>query len=211
MKKDYKKLRKEFYIQETITVAKELIGKVLHRKTKNGYLSGIIVETEAYLGEKDPASHAYGGKKKRNEVMFEEGGKAYVYFTYGNHFCFNVVTGKKDSGCAVLIRALEPVSGIEVMMGNRNIRDVYNLTSGPGKLTRALDIDKSLNGASLLDDEIFISEPDKKRKFRVAKSRRIGISKNTDKPFRFYIVQNPFVSRNSAGAHRATIKQQKND
>lgn len=211
MKKDYKKLRKEFYTKDTKTVAKELIGKVLYKKAKKGYLSGIIVETEAYLGEKDPASHAYRGKKKRNEVMFEEGGKVYVYFTYGNHFCFNVVTGKKDSGCAVLIRALEPVSGIEEMMENRNTRDVYNLTSGPGKITRALNIDKHLNGASLMDDEIFICNPGKSKRFKIARSRRIGISKNTDRLFRFYMVQNRFVSRNLTGTSGTTSKQRKND
>jgi DNA-3-methyladenine glycosylase len=211
LKKDYKKLRKEFYTKDTKTVAKELIGKVLYKKAKKGYLSGIIVETEAYLGEKDPASHAYRGKKKRNEVMFEEGGKVYVYFTYGNHFCFNVVTGKKDSGCAVLIRALEPVSGIEEMMENRNTRDVYNLTSGPGKITRALNIDKHLNGASLMDDEIFICNPGKSKRFKIARSRRIGISKNTDRLFRFYMVQNRFVSRNLTGTSGTTSKQRKND
>lgn len=183
-------------MRDTINIARELIGKVLYRKKGRSYLSGIIVETEAYLGEKDAASHAYGGKRKRNEVMFEEGGKAYVYFTYGNHFCFNIVTGKSDSGCAVLIRALEPVMGIRQMMKNRGTEDLYNLTSGPGKLTRALKIDKRLNGASLLGDKIFICEAERQKKFTVRKSKRIGISKNTDKLYRFYMKDNPYLSRN---------------
>jgi DNA-3-methyladenine glycosylase len=196
LKRGFKKLGRNFYLRDTIKIARQLIGKVIFRKTGSSYLSGIIVETEAYLGEKDAASHAYGGKKNRNEVMFEEGGKAYVYFTYGNHFCFNVVTGKSDSGSAVLIRALEPVLGVRQMMKNRSIDDLYNLTNGPGKLTKAFRIDKTLNGVSLLGDKIFICEPEQHKKFTVRKSKRIGISKNTDKLYRFYMKGNPYVSRN---------------
>ena len=192
-----KKLTKDFYTRGAVTVAKDLIGKLLVFKNNGKVFSGIIVETEAYTGKNDPASHSYIGKTKRNEVMFEEGGKVYIYFTYGNHYCMNVVTGKKDFGNAVLIRAIEPVLGVEIMHKNRRTDNLYNLTNGPGKLTQALGIDKSLNGEDLCGDIIFISEPESKIKIKLARSRRIGISKNKEKLYRFYAKNNPFVSGNN--------------
>ncbi len=188
------KLDKEFYCRKTITVAKELIGKLLIRIKDRRKYSGIIVETEAYLGRKDPASHSFRGITKRNEVMYKGGGYAYVYFTYGNHFCFNVVAGKEGKGEAVLIRALVPVFGIEQMRRNRGQNDILNLTSGPGKLTKALEIDKSLNGASLTDTEIFITG-NEESKYKLATSPRIGIIDNKDALLRFYAKDNPYVSR----------------
>jgi DNA-3-methyladenine glycosylase len=187
------KLPKNFYLQKCKIVARELIGKIMVRiKNKNVY-AGIIVETEAYLGKNDPASHSYRGKTMRNEVMFGDGGLAYVYFTYGNHYCVNVVTEAEGIGNAVLIRAVEPVYGVERMKKNRGVNDIYNLASGPGKLTQAFEIDKSLNGADLTGDEIFIVENEIKYN-NILRSGRVGITKNTEKKLRFYSSQNPFVS-----------------
>ena len=188
------KLPKEFYLQKCLVVAKELIGKILVRIKGNKIYSGIIVETEAYLGEKDKASHSYIGKTKRNEFMFSSGGIAYVYFTYGNHYCFNVVTGGEEIAHAVLIRAIEPATGIKSMMKNRGINDIYNLTNGPGKLAKAFEIDKNLNGADLNGNEIFIMNNENK-KYKVLKSKRIGITKDADKFYRFFAEGSLFVSR----------------
>jgi len=191
----YKKLHKEFYLQSCLKAARELIGKVLVRKKGMKVYSGIIVETEAYRGSKDAASHTYRGKTNRNKFMFSEGGVGYVYFTYGNHYCFNVVMEGENIAHAVLIRAIEPIEGINYMMKNRGTENIYNLASGPGKLTEAFEIDLKLNGANLLKDELFVSYPIKDNKYKIAKSKRIGITKNADKLYRFYAAGNPFVSR----------------
>ena len=123
-----KKLNKDFYRRHALAVAPELLGKLLVRKSEDKLLSGMIVETEAYDGANDAASHSFGGRTKRNSVMFEEGGLLYVYFTYGMYYCCNIVTGKKDSGQAVLIRALEPVDGIGEMNLNRFSKyDMHNI------------------------------------------------------------------------------------
>lgn len=191
----FRKLEKDFYLRSTVIVARELIGKYIFRNTGKKTLSGIIVETEAYTGRTDPAAHSYNGKTPRNAVMFDEGGAAYVYFTYGNHFCFNAVTCRKNIPGAVLIRGVEPVSGIETMKKNRRTNDIFNLTSGPGKLARAFGIDKKLNGLSLLGNEIYIAEiVGGNKKYHILKSKRIGITKNADKLYRFYVKNNPFVS-----------------
>jgi DNA-3-methyladenine glycosylase len=196
----YKKLDKSFYMQKCLAAAKGLIGKLLVRKKGKRVYSGIIVEAEAYTGSSDEASHAYRGMTPRNENMFREGGIAYVYFTYGNHYCCNVVVDKENTAHAVLIRALEPVEGISYMKKNRGTYDIYNLTSGPGKLTKAFEIDLRLNGADLRGDELFITEPPEHRlkgklKYKTVKSKRIGINVNMDKLYRFYMADNPFVSR----------------
>ncbi len=193
--KDFKKLPKSFYTRGAVTVAKDLIGKILVHSTKSGIISGIIVETEAYTGKNDPASHSYIGKTKRNEVMFSIGGKAYVYFTYGNHYCFNVVTGRHNRGNAVLIRAIQPLEGIDIMKANRGLEDIYNLSNGPGKLTKAFGINKELNGADLVGDIIFLAYPKNDIRLKVSRSKRIGISKNTEKLYRFFAKDNPYVSR----------------
>ena len=192
---NYKKLSKEFYLQKCLKIARSLIGKVLIRKSGKKIYAGIIVETEAYTGSTDAASHAYKGKTRRNEYMFSEGGVAYVYFTYGNHYCVNVVVEKENIGHAVLIRALEPLKGIKFMKKNRRSNNIYNLTSGPGKLTQAFEIDLKLNGADLTGNQLYICENALRRKFKIIKSRRIGIAKNSDKMYRFYAANNPFVSR----------------
>jgi len=189
-----------FYSRNVITVAKDLLGKIFVKIIEGKILAGIIVETEAYDGSMDKAAHSFNGKTKRNEVMFERGGLLYVYFTYGVHHCCNVVTGKPGEGCAVLIRAIEPISGINQMAINRfgrpdfTPKDLFNLTSGPGKICKAFSIDRRDNGANLMGDEIFIIDGAKIPKNKIVVSSRIGIKKSADLPWRFYIKDNQFVS-----------------
>lgn len=191
----YKKLPKNFYEGSTEEVAKKLLGKILIRKIGNKILAGKIVETEAYLDKDDLASHSAVGMTNRNKVMFGEAGLAYVYFTYGMHYCFNVVTGEVGRGSAVLIRALEPLEGIEVMKKNRKKEEIYLLTNGPAKLCQAFRIDKRLNGVDLKkSDEIFIAYLDEED-FEIVQTKRIGINKSKDKLLRFYIKNNSFVSK----------------
>lgn len=196
-----KKLPRAFYSRSALLVAKDLLGKILVRKIGQTTLSGKIVEVEAYLGIIDPASHSFHGKTKRNEVMFGEGGHLYVYFTYGMHFCANVVTGKKGIGEAVLIRAIEPVDGIEVMRENRgftadegNGRNERKLTNGPAKLCQALGIERKENGTDLLGDTIFIIDAKSIPKSQVERSTRIGISRGKEKKLRFFVKKSVWVS-----------------
>lgn len=161
--------------------------------------AGKIVEVEAYLGEKDPASHAYRGKTKRNEVMFREGGHLYVYFTYGMHYCCNVVTEKRGMGRAVLLRAVEPLAGVEEMTQNRHFTGgrmkLRDLTNGPAKLCQAFAISKRDNGTDLLGDEIFIVRGEKIRRSSIRATERIGITNGKEHRWRFYIKENRFVSK----------------
>ncbi len=195
------KLPRNFYTRNVLTVAKELIGKILVKKEKNDILSGRIVEVEAYDGNIDEAAHTFIGKTKRNEVMFKEGGYLYVYFTYGTHFCCNVVTGKKDHGTAVLIRAVEPISGIDKMIKRRFARklksenEIFNLTSGPGKLCKAFAINREHSGLDLTDDVIYLLDAPKLKLNKIGISKRIGISKSVDLPWRFFEKGNPYLSR----------------
>jgi DNA-3-methyladenine glycosylase len=188
-------IEKIFYLQPCLTVARELIGKVLIRKKGRKIYAGIIVETEAYTGASDAASHSHMGPTKRNEQMFNEGGIVYVYFTYGNHYCMNVVTGRSGLPHAVLIRALEPVKGLRYMMANRGKDDIYELCSGPGKLCQAMEIDLSQNGEPLNGDKIILVEPEVNLKRKIIRTKRIGITKNADMLYRFLDSQSPFVSR----------------
>jgi DNA-3-methyladenine glycosylase len=192
----YKRVTPDFFKGTTEEVAKKLLGKILVRVIGVKILSGKIVETEAYLDENDLASHSAVGMTERNKVMFGEAGLAYVYFTYGMHYCFNVVTGEVGKGSAVLIRSLEPIDGIDLMKKFRQKDDVHILTNGPAKLCQALKIDKKLNGVDLkTSNEIFIAEPDKNEKFEVVITKRIGIEKSKDLLLRFYIKENKYVSR----------------
>jgi len=191
-----KGLPRRFYTRDTLTVAEELLGKHLTRYTTGKKLLGKIVEVEAYGGSDDPASHAYRGVTPRNRLMFRKGGFAYVYFTYGKHYCFNVVTDRRNVPGAVLIRALEPLGGIETMKKNRRTRNVFNLTSGPGKLTEAMNITGKQNGLELTrSKKLFICKPEEKEKFEVVSAKRIGIRVGVDKLWRFYIKNNNFVSK----------------
>lgn len=190
-------LSREFYSRAPLVVAREIIGKKLVRTLAgNSELSGIIVEAEAYGGAHDPASHAYRGKTARNEVMFGEPGHAYVYFTYGAHYCLNFVTkSKMYNASAVLVRAIEPVDGIEVMEDNRGTDVVTQLTSGPGKLCQAFCIDKSLNGVDLTKIDSAIRVEDVGIKPHIARSIRIGISVAVQRKWRFYAISNLHVSK----------------
>jgi len=191
-----KKLPRSFYLRPTLTIAGDLLGKYLCRRTGQKVLVGRIVEVEAYLGEKDPASHAYRGRSRRNEVMFRKGGHLYVYFTYGMHFCSNVVTEEEGIGHAVLLRALEPVKGIELMRRNRKAATPAGLTNGPAKLCQAFGITRSENGVDLCGTEIWLARDAGTRKsVRSARSPRIGISEGKEHRWRFFEKGNPFVSQ----------------
>lgn len=188
-----KKLSRRFYSRPTDAVARDLIGKVLIHDTPEGRTSGIIVETEAYFGYDDPASHAARKKTPRNEVMFGAPGHAYVYFCYGAHFMFNVVTEKKGVAGAVLVRALEPFEGTELMRRRRKVHAESQLASGPGKLAQALGIGRHENKADLLDSKLTIVDrgiaPGK-----IKQSGRIGIRHGREMQHRYYWAGNPHVS-----------------
>jgi len=189
-------LPRRFYTRETLTVAEELLGKKLVRYTNNTRLVGKIVEVEAYRGSDDPGSHAYRGMTPRNRLMFRKGGFAYVYFTYGMHYCFNVVTERQNAPGAVLVRALEPLNGIETMRRNRGNKNLLNLTNGPAKLAEAMNITKKQNGLDLTrSKELLICEPNVKENFEIVTTKRIGIKVGVDKLWRFCIKDNKFVSR----------------
>ncbi len=196
-----KKLQRVFYKHEVTVVAKKLLGKILVKNDKKYPLAGKIIEVEAYHGDFDEAAHSFKGRTKRTEVMFKEGGYLYVYFTYGAHFCCNVVTGKNEQGTAVLIRAVEPLVNLNKMIKNRfgrklkNEKEIFNLTSGPGKVCKAFNIDTSFSGIDLLGDKIFILDNKKIKEKDVGISKRIGITRSVDLPWRFFIKDNPFLSR----------------
>lgn len=196
-----KKLSRKFYTRDVVTVAKELLGKILVKKEDGITLSGMIVEVEAYDGETDEASHTFIGKTKRNEIMFERGGFFYVYFTYGAHFCCNIVTGMKGRGTAVLIRAVEPLEGEEIMIKNRfdrelkNGKEKFNLTNGPGKVCQAFSITKKHYGIDLTGNDIFLLDNSKLKDDEIGISPRIGIKKSVHLPWRFFIKNNNYISR----------------
>ena len=190
-------LRRSFYSQDTLLVARQLLGCYLAHHTPQGIMMGKIVETEAYLAQ-DPASHSFRGETKRNASMFGEAGHTYVYFTYGMYHCFNVVTQKKGMGEAVLIRALEPVKGIELMQQRRKLLDVHSLCSGPAKLVIALGIGKAHDGVDLTRKPLCVLSPDHfnpQIPFEIIATGRIGISQGIELPHRFFIQGNLFVSR----------------
>lgn len=181
------KLKPDFYLRDTITVAKDLIGCFLVRKTKSGVIIGRIDETEAYIGTIDKACHAYDNKRtKRTEPLFNQGGIAYIYLIYGMYYCLNAVTEEKDFPAAVLIRSAEIIDGREAAIFNRygkteselTKNQKINLSNGPGKLCRAFNVEKDLNCESLSGDELFICdeiEHHKKTTSKIVSSKRIGI------------------------------------
>lgn len=194
------KLEESFYQQTDVTkVAKELLGKVLYTRIGRKTTSGIIVETEAY-SHIEKGCHAYLNRKtKRNEVMFNDGGYVYVYLCYGIHNLFNVVTGAAGSGDAVLIRALEPIDGIEWMKERMNTSSVRRITSGPGKLTKALGIDRSFNAMHLTGSDVWIGDEGLTlKKSQIIASKRIGIDyaeEDADLLWRYTIKDNIWVSK----------------
>jgi len=180
-------LPREFYSKDTVKVAKNLLGKKIIRKIGRHEISGIITETEAYRHKDDPASHAFRKITERNKIMFENVGLAYVYFTYGMHFCFNVVAkNPKVEAGAVLIRAIKPEKGISIMQENRGNTSLKNLANGPAKLTQALAITKEHYGIDITkNSKLYISECIKPKK--IIASPRIGIKEATDKLWNFKI------------------------
>jgi len=198
-----RKLPRDFYECDTLSVARKLLGKYLVHKSQEGITVGKIVEVEAYIGPHDPASHAYIGRRtKRTEVQFGPGGYAYIYQIYGKNFCFNVVTQKRGMPEVVLIRALEPIAGIDLMATRRGFskltgKKIKNLTNGPSKLCQAMGIDKSLYGVDLCGNVLFITQPNPEYKFEIVATPRINIDYAGDAKYyhwRFLIKNNKFVS-----------------
>ena len=194
------KLPRDFYLQDTVTVARALLGCVLWRRRRRELLAARLVEVEAYLGANDQASHARRGlRSPRNESMYLDGGHAYVYFTYGMHWCLNVVTQEADIAEAVLMRGAEPLQGIESMRKRRpKAKRDFDLMNGPGKICAALDIDRRLDGEPLDGDRLFITKRDIKiDDDAIAVSTRVGVEGAGDAahwPLRFYLRGNRFVS-----------------
>lgn len=196
------KLPYSFYQNTDVNdLAMQLLGKLLFTRIDGELTGGIIVETEAYKGVEDKASHAYGGRfTNRTQVMFEEGGLSYVYLCYGIHHLFNVVTAPKGTPHAILIRGIEPLEGVDIMLRRRNMVSLKpNITAGPGALSKALAIDKGLNAKDLMGDEIWIEDNavifDEDQ---IVASVRIGVDYAEDHallPWRYYVKGNKFVSK----------------
>lgn len=196
-----KKLPRKFYEREdTLQIAQDLLGKILVVPDRNGKrISGKIVELEAYLGEEDKAAHAYKNRRtKRTEILFGKGGFTYIFLIYGIYNQLNFAVRKKGIPHCILIRGIEPLEGIETMRKRRGKMSDKNLTSGPGKLCIAFDIDRTFYGEDLLRKRIWVEEGREISKNRIVKGKRIGIDyaeEYAEKPWRFWVKQNPFVSR----------------
>ena len=193
------KLTREFYERDTLLVAKELLGKYLTHRTAEGTTAGRIVEVEAYMGPEDAAAHSYKGlNSTRTKVMFGPGGIAYIYLIYGMYYCFNIVTGTVGKPEAVLIRALEPVEGIELMKERRKTGKLENLCSGPGKLCMAMGITKENYGMDLSGETLYLSQSGKIAEEDIAATPRINIDyagEAKDYPWRFILKGSKFVSK----------------
>jgi DNA-3-methyladenine glycosylase len=191
-------LNREFYNRDALIVAKELLGKVLVHELYGQKISVKIVETEAYMGINDKAAHSYGGRRtQRVEVMYGGPGFSYIFFIYGIHYCFNIVTREEGNPQAVLIRAVEPIKGLDIIAGNRfgktysqlSKSKIKNLTNGPGKLCKALAIDRNLNGEDLCGKKLYVEEGEGD-KFSIVSAKRVGIDyaeEAKDYPWRFYM------------------------
>lgn len=200
-----KKLNREFYNRDSIAVAKELLGKVLVYESGGQKISAKIVETEAYMGIEDKAAHSYGGRRTpRVEVMYGNPGFAYIFLIYGIHCCFNIVANEAENPQAVLIRAAEPLEGMEHMAQSRFGKSYEQLTksqrkgltNGPGKLCGALSIDRSVNGEDLCGNKLYLEEGEGEE-FTIVTTKRVGIDyaeEARDYPWRFYIKDNEYVS-----------------
>lgn len=193
------KLKREFYERETLDVARELLGKYLVHNTITGRTIGKIVEVEAYIGAIDLACHAYNGKyTNRTKVMFGQGGHAYVYLIYGVYYCMNIVTNQEHYPEAVLVRALEPIEGIELMKTRRKTDKVLNLCSGPGKLCMAMEITKLQNGMDLCGDTMYLLDEEEIPSECILTTPRMNIDyakEAKEYPWRFIIKDNPYVSK----------------
>ena len=193
-------MNRSFFRQDTVELARKLLGCLLVHRTPEGAVAGMIVEAEAYVGAVDKACHAYRNRSERTEIMYHDGGYAYVYLIYGMHYCFNVVTGPSGEGNAVLVRALEPVIGLDLMRKRRQTNQLQNLCSGPGKVCQALAVTKEQYGLDLCDPSSplrlvrFRSIPDD----RITSSPRINVAYAEEAaawPWRFYVKDNVYVSR----------------
>jgi DNA-3-methyladenine glycosylase len=194
------RLDRDFFARDTLTVARELLGQRLVRIVEGERLSGRVVESEAYVGEADEASHASCGPTARNAAMYGPPGHAYVYLIYGIHHCLNTVTVREGFPAAVLIRALEPLEGLDRMRGLRGGRPDRELTDGPGKLCQALDIDLDLNGVDLCanDAVLFLEAGERVEDETVRTGPRVGVRGDEaalTAPWRFFVAENPYVSR----------------
>jgi DNA-3-methyladenine glycosylase len=195
------KLPISFYQRDdTLAIARELLGKLLVAPDSNGRrVSGVIVETEAYLGEIDKAAHSYGGRRTaRNEITYAPGGHVYVFFVYGMYYQLNLVTGLVDSPQVVLVRGIEPVEGIDIMIERRgNMKDT-NLTSGPGKLCIAFGIDRSFNGEDLSGERVWVEEHKTFKVGEISSGPRVGIDyaeEFIEMPWRYWVKGNKYVSK----------------
>jgi len=194
-------LPRAFYERETEIVAREMLGTVLECETSAGIASGIIVETEAYLGEHDLACHAAAGRTARTEPLYGPPGTSYVYFIYGMYWCFNAVTRTEGLPSAVLVRGLEPLSGIDLMRKRRSrVTKEIDLTNGPGKLCTALGIDGSMSAKSLQRKPLVIREGERIPDNKVEVTTRIGITRSADWPLRWIVRGNRFVSKGKVSA-----------
>ncbi len=182
-----------FFSRGAEILAPALLGCLLRKETDEGFISGIVVETEAYTGD-DPASHSFRGRTERNGVMFERGGLAYVYLVYGVHNCFNITSGIEGIGEAVLIRAVRPHEGIELMKLNRGVVEIRHLCNGPGKLCQAFGIDRRYNGKSLENGEIRLYVPVAPGEPDISVTGRIGISRGVELQRRFTLENSRWVS-----------------
>lgn len=186
-------LPRSFYAGDTVEVARKLLGNILVHETPDGVTAGKIVETEAYI-QGDPACHASRGMTPRNRVMFGAPGHAYVYFIYGMYYCFNVVTAPVGIGEAVLLRALEPLQGINLMQSRRERERLGDLCGGPAKLVQAMGISREHNGADLTCSQLFVCRGEAVPG-RIVATTRIGIKLGVEMPLRFYLEGSPFISR----------------
>jgi DNA-3-methyladenine glycosylase len=189
------RLPRQFFVRDPVVLARDLLGRVLFYKTPEGLLAGRIVETEAYTGEADPASHAFRGRTARNAVMFGPAGHAYVYFSYGMHYCLNVTAEAKGTAGAVLLRALEPLAGVEIMRARGDNGPESRLLSGPGKIGRAFGLGLDDNGRDFTRGPLGLAGGVPVANREVAISRRIGISRAVELPYRFTVVGSRSVSR----------------
>jgi DNA-3-methyladenine glycosylase len=188
------RLKRSFFSRDPVIVARDLLGRILFYRTPDGLLAGRIVETEAYTGEADPASHAFRGRTTRNAVMFGAAGHAYVYFSYGVHYCLNVTAEAPGVAGAVLLRALEPLAGMEIMRRRGNQGPEVRLLSGPGKIGRGFGLTLKDNGRDFTRGPLSLAEGTPVPKHEVAISRRIGISRAVDLPYRFSVIGSRSVS-----------------
>jgi DNA-3-methyladenine glycosylase len=189
------RLPRRFFARDPVVLARDLLGRVLFYRTAEGLLAGRIVETEAYTGESDAASHAFRGRTARNAVMFGPAGHAYVYFTYGMHYCLNVTADVPGTAGAVLLRALEPLAGLEIMRARGDRGPEHRLLSGPGKIGRAFGLTLEDNGRDFTRGRLGLAGGSPVPDREVARSRRIGISRAVELRYRFTVVGSRSLSK----------------